>query len=407
MSDNSQNLIIDKIIASIDIPDSAYEKAEARYKNLGEWFERSEAHCGPFSPHIFPQGSFRLGTVIRPLDSDGEYDLDISCRLRAGLTKSNVTQEQLKELVGVDVEEYRAARGIKDRKERKHRCWRLNYADTLKFHLDIVPSIPESVERRRLIKEAIIQTRIPDDLAITLADLSVSITDDRLANYRFIDDNWKLSNLEGFALWFEYRMKLAKSLLESRALQAKAARIDDLPAYRWKSPLQRCVQILKRHRDIEFASDPDGKPASIIITTLAARAYQGETEVADALHTILTSMGALVSPTTPRVPNPVNPAEDFTDRWRDPSSSHRNLEVKFWRWLQKAQSDFDAIVKERSPELLTEAARSKFGVSLDPKELRGILGVGVAGGLLKPAVAPSGLSFPDKPLVPKKPAGFA
>jgi hypothetical protein len=284
----------------------------------------------------------------------------------------------------------------------------LNYADTLKFHLDIVPSIPESIERRRLIKEAMVQTRIPDDLALRLADLSVSITDDRLANYRFVDDNWKLSNPEGFALWFEYRMKLAKTLLESRALQAKATKIDDLPAYRWKSPLQRCVQILKRHRDIEFAKVPDGKPASIIITTLAARAYQGETEVADALHTILTTMGTLVSPTTPRAPNPVNPAEDFTDRWRDPSSGHHNLEMKFWSWLKKAQSDFDAIVKERSPELLTEAARSKFGVSLDTKELGSILSVGMAGGgLLKPAVAPTGLSFPDKPLAPKKPAGFA
>jgi hypothetical protein len=118
-------------------------------------------------------------------------------------------------------------------------------------------------------------------------------------------------------------------------------------------------------------------------------------------------MGTLVSLTTPRVPNPVNPAEDFTDRWRDPSSSHRNLENKFWRWLQKAQSDFAMIVKERSPELLTEATRLKLGVSLDIKEISRILGVGIAGGLLKPAVAPTGLSFPDKPLVPKKPAGFA
>lgn len=40
-----------------------------------------------------------------------------------------------------------------------------------------------------------------------------------------------------------------------------------------KTPLQRAVQILKRHRDIMFAGDED-KPVSIIITTLAAKAYQ-------------------------------------------------------------------------------------------------------------------------------------
>src|SRR5207249_828409 len=110
-------------------------------------------------------------------------------------------------------------------------------------------------------------------------------------------------------------MKLARALLENRAIEAKAAKVDDLPVYRWKSPLQRCVQILKCHRNMMFTDDPEGKPASIIITTLAARAYQGEADIDDALDRILSTMGALVNPTAPRVPNPVNPAEDFGDRW--------------------------------------------------------------------------------------------
>jgi len=313
---SSRNRIIEEIAASIDIPDSAYEKAEARYKDLGAWFGRKEARCFNHNPHVFTQGSFRLGTVIHPVDSDGEYDLDMGCRLRTGLTKANITQQQLKEMVGADLEDYRVARGIKQGLESKHRCWRLKYADTLKFHLDTVPSIPETFERRQLIKEAIVRTNVSADLALRLADLTGAITDDRKLNYRSIDNDWHLSNSEGLAIWFESRMKTATTLMESRARQAKAVKIDDLPAYRWKSPLQRCVQILKRHRDIEFANDPDGKPASVIITTLAARAYQGEAEIADALNTILSTMGTLVSPTTPRVPNPVNPAEDFTDRWR-------------------------------------------------------------------------------------------
>jgi len=66
-----------------------------------------------------------------------------------------------------------------------------------------------------------------------------AITDDRLWNYRIIDGGWRLSNSEGFARWFELRMKLAKVLMEKVALDAKIAKIDDLPAYRWKSPLQR------------------------------------------------------------------------------------------------------------------------------------------------------------------------
>src|SRR6202000_3140403 len=103
MSDSIKSGIINEIAGSIDIPDSAYEKAEARYKDLGEWFGRKEARCQRFNPHIYPQGSFRFGTVNSPVTDDGGYDLDIGCRLRVGITKTNYTQQQLKELVGADL----------------------------------------------------------------------------------------------------------------------------------------------------------------------------------------------------------------------------------------------------------------------------------------------------------------
>jgi len=118
-------------------------------------------------------------------------------------------------------------------------------------------------------------------------------------------------------------------------------------------------------------------------------------------------MGRLVNRTSPRVPNPVNPAEDFADRWSDPASQKHDLEAKFWKWLRQAQTDFDAIGNERKPELIVEAAESKLGATLNAKDLGAKLGLGPTSGLLKPAVVPAGLSFPDKPLVPQKPAGFA
>ena len=175
-----------------------------------------------FDPHIYSQGSFRLGTVIRPVDDDGEYDLDMGCRLRVGVTKSTHTQQQLKELVGADLEDYRVARGIKEKREEKHRCWRLKYADTLKFHLDTVPSIPETFERRQLIQEAIVRTGAPAELSRLVANLTGAITDNRMWNYRIIDDDWLLSNSEGFARWFESRMKLAKGLMESLAQKGQS-----------------------------------------------------------------------------------------------------------------------------------------------------------------------------------------
>ena len=395
---------IDEIACSIDIPDEAYDKAEARYKDLGEWFGRKEAQCNKFAPHIYPQGSFRLGTVIRPIDQNGEYDLDMGCRLEKDVTKQNCSQMTLKQMVGTDVEAYRIARNIQEKMEEKHRCWRLKYADKLKFHLDVVPSIPETVERRRQIREAIIRAGDPSDLAMRVANLTGAITDNQEWNYPIIHEAWRLSNSEGFALWFEHRMLLAKGLTEDLAIRASAAKVEKLPAHRWKTPLQRCVQILKRHRDMRFAKDPDGKPASIILTTLAARAYQGETDIASALARILTTMGTLVRPNKPRVPNPVNPVEDFAERWEKSPA----LEINFWNWLQWAQQDFNAIRYERQPDLIIRAAREKFGASLNETELRAKLGQPPTGGLLKAAATPAGsLSFPQAPIVPPKPAGFA
>ncbi len=67
-----------------------------------------------FSPHVSPQGSFRLGTVTRPWKRE-DYDLDLTCKLQKGLTKSLHTQRELKHLVGFDLKNYQQERGIKEK----------------------------------------------------------------------------------------------------------------------------------------------------------------------------------------------------------------------------------------------------------------------------------------------------
>jgi len=375
MSDRKITNIIEQIGASLDIPDSAYDKARERYKDLGDWFCRPEAACAKHKPHIYAQGSFRLGTVVRPLTETDEYDLDTGTRLCEGIAKSTHTQKHLKELVGKDLMEYRKARGIENELEEKHRCWRLRYKDKLNFHLDSVPSIPEEQQRRQMVKEAMVNAGADAALAQLVASHAGAITDNRHPSYTAITQDWRLSNSEGFAKWFESRMKLAKVLMEKRAFEAHAAKVEDLPIHRWKSPLQLCTQIIKRHRDVMFADHPDNKPISVILTTLAARAYQGEQDIGDALERILTDMGSYVLPTKPRVPNPVNPAEDFADKWYDPKYKHLNLENNFWTWLTQAQADFRILAQSRDTKLLTEQAQTKFAVTLDAARLSHALGV--------------------------------
>lgn len=374
MSSTTKNRIIHEILSTIEIPEAAYETAERRYHDLGSWFGRSESNCSPFNPHIFPQGSFRLGTVIHPLNEDEPYDLDLACKLENGISKHSCTQEQLKTLVGLDVESYRGTRSIQKPKHEKHRCWRLEYADRLNFHMDIVPCIPEEPDRRRLLQEMMVRAGSSEPLAQAVANLTVCITDDRHPRYRTLSGDWNISNPDGYSRWFESRMRLATTFLEERMLEVRAVKIDDLPTYRWKTPLQQCVQVLKRHRDIVFANSPDLKPVSIIITTLAGRAYQGEADLAEAMERCLSDMGGLVNRQSPRVPNPVDPEEDFADRWSTSEGRAMKLEGNFWAWLNQARADFEVISSSTDARFLAEQAKEKFGARLDASDMRQILG---------------------------------
>ena len=87
MSTTTEHRILEAIAKTIDIPDSAYDAAGRRYRDLGVWFAHPGSFCAGFDPHIYAQGSFRLGTVNRPLGDDEAYDLDLACKLRQGVSK--------------------------------------------------------------------------------------------------------------------------------------------------------------------------------------------------------------------------------------------------------------------------------------------------------------------------------
>jgi hypothetical protein len=373
ITNEQKRVVLDNMVKLLELPDSAYDKARKRYEDLGEWFDRDESAVSGNNPHIFPQGSFRLGTAIRPLDESEEYDLDLACKLRDGISKDSHTQETLKKLIGIELEAYRKARGIKSELEPKHRCWRLEYQDDLSFHMDIVPCIPADEKRRKAILESIRKTGLDEYVAGSASQTAISITDDRHEGYKHICDDWNISNPEGYAKWFEYRMNPQ----QTRILLEKA-QVDDVPLFKKKTPLQRVIQILKRHRDNWSKENPDSKPISIIITTLAARAYNGETDIVAALGNVLEKMGGLVNPARPRVPNPVDPEEDFADRWYRQDCLHLRLEKNFYDWLLQAKTDFQHITSTIDTEFIREQIEEKFSLRVNESELKKQLGISVA-----------------------------
>lgn len=113
--------------------------------------------------------------------------------------------------------------------------------------------------------------------------------------------------------------------------------IKDVPTYQVKTPLQMAVQILKRHRDVLFQRDKDNAPISIIITTLAAKAYCGENNLFEALSTILTHMADYIEIKDGDywVANPTMSQENFADKWKKYPIRHDLL----LSWIKQAKND--------------------------------------------------------------------
>lgn len=373
----------DALADFLEIPDSAYETASARYMDLGDWLhDASRSSSASFSPTVFPQGSFRLGTAIRPWKRD-HFDLDLTCVLADGVSMDRWTQRDVKDHLGRDLEDYRRERGIREHLEEKHRCWRLNYQDAMTFHMDIVPAIPQTQVTQSQLSELMVTKGVRATDAMELARYSIAITDDRHPEYETVSYKWLKSNPEGFARWFEGRMRQAEVYLRELADRLLLKSVEALPTYLWKTPLQRSVQILKRHRDVMFEQNPDVKPPSVIISTLAARGYGGEVDLGAALRHIVETMDQHIAEASPRVPNPVNPEEDFADRWGSPEGRRLDLEGNFRRWLEQAKIDVELYGAAESADAAAEQAALKFGANVDRQVLARAVGLGAVAAPLK------------------------
>lgn len=336
---------------ALDIPISRYEAAERSYKSVSAWLDRPESECAGMHIEVYTQGSFRLGTVIRPIDDEEHYDLDIVCEF--SLSKSQYTQKELHDMLGRELKLYAKAHNM-ERPSPWQRCWTLNYADSAQFHMDLLPAVPDGARQRQLRKSL--------SVSIQYAETSVSIPDSEHPNYRRYSDDWPASNPNGYANWFYERMKPTfDRLMKAMQLTAKAD-VAEIPAFRVKTPLQSAIQILKRHRDTRFAEEPNRKPSSIILTTLAAHGYQQQSTIAGALMQILTAMDQFIEQRNGVywIPNPSDPRENFADEW----ASDPDLKDAFYDWLETARTDFSAAAAHSNATDLLDTLSPRLGRGL-------------------------------------------
>ena len=327
---NKISMLLEKIAEELDIPESLYLEAKNRYESVGDWLSKDDSLLTVYNPEIYPQGSFLLGTVIKPISNKDEYDIDLVCFL-ADLDKSETSQSELKSIVGTRLKENDTYERLLD--EEGRRCWTLNYAN--EFHMDILPAIADLDLQKigGLHQDAIL------------------ITDKKKIDQGDVD--WPKSNPKGYAKWFFSRQEVIYMAIKKQLADLLKASIDDIPNYKVKTPLQRAIQVLKRHRDIFFSrKHSEHKPISIIITTLTAEIYQGQENIYSAIYDILQAINEDIVKQNGNfsIKNPVNRDENFADKWNE----DEKLPLAFFDWINSARDTFcrDVLKKEKDLEMM-------------------------------------------------------
>lgn len=319
----------------LDISATDYRRAQERYQAVGDWLSEGNYTCGA-APEIYLQGSFRLGTVVRPFrgDADGDFDIDQVCEIT--IPNSTSSAKDLKGDIGNRIVENKTYEKMLDPEGK--RCWTIEYASDdgrPGFHIDVLPAF----------------------LAHSGTQFQIDITDKVSMAY-----SWSISNPKGYYYWFKSKNALSEDVVVSQRRQLFEfnrdlyENFDDVPVQLVRSPLQRAIQIMKRHRDVYFANR-ENRPISIIITTIAANIYTSGTILETILrfaqyaierHRDTLRDGFLASDRVLdyennewSIPNPVmrnddpNEFENFADKWNEDA----NLPAAFFAWIYQLERD--------------------------------------------------------------------
>jgi Second Messenger Oligonucleotide or Dinucleotide Synthetase domain len=302
----------------IELTETQATLAAERYDTIGRWLGDGEHHLLADAT-IYAQGSMRLRTTVRPVRRL-EHDIDLICALPH--TGPELPVADVHRLVGDRLRKHATYRSML---EPINRGWRLSYAN--EFHLDITPAVP--------------------DLAV--GNGAVLVPDRALKT-------WKESHPKGYAAWFD-AIAAMEALHVPRTRRLLKADVEPLPEdVPFRGALRRVVQVMKRHRDNVYLDKPASElcnaPISIIITTLAAQAFQRVARQAvyadefDLLQAVARTMPAFITVGTDGklwVPNPVNRYENFAEKW----SVHPERAKAFVEWHARFQADADALAAAR------------------------------------------------------------
>lgn len=320
-----------KIAAEIEISDAQAEKAKESYEAVGNYLNNN---IKQYDVRIFPQGSFMLGTVIKPISDKDEYDID----LVATIDNKFMSAKDLKNIVG-DV--LKTSDRYSEKVEEGKRCWTIQYSESANYHMDILPTMKSDTyfQNKKLI---------------------MTHKEDENSDYEF-----RQTNPEAYYDWFVKRMEEEKKKLTEEYAIRNKIEIVEVPEYKIKTTLQIAIEILKRYRDIKFKDTPDIKPISIILTTLMARIYTGKENVYELIEKFSKEYVLYLEKDengNVLIQNPVNENENFADKW--PSNPERK--EAFFKFMDNLKYDLvtNKVLLEGNIREQADAYKKLFGENM-------------------------------------------
>lgn len=369
------------LITQLDITPTMHKNAEEKYHALATFLES----CN-ISADIYPQGSFALGTVVRPTvkDPDANYDLDFICQVH--MTRDAIAPSSLRQKI-------EDALKSSDRYGGKlttwNECFTIEYADIngIGFSIDVVPATAEST---RQIEELTSLSHQPE-----LIRTSIAIPRENGGrNY-----NWITNNPKGYKVWFDninapflaYRREERRSVLfeNNRAIYNS---VEEIPPAVERSAMQRVIQMLKFHRDNFYQNLPrddkdDIKPISAILNTLVAGICKSASPYSDTfalLTYVLDTLEIYAKQQSVRfeefqryyrtydvitradgkwlIQNPANPKDNLANKW----NSNPEIPKIFFRWVSACRKDLVESIKLPDALFFTEISNA-FGADVIQK----------------------------------------
>ena len=345
----------DIILKNLEISETMFTNANDKYLAVAKLlYEKMNGAI------VYPQGSFAIGTTVRPYKGgeDLSYDIDLILvvdRDKASLTGSYLLNDIYEILISNDL--------YKGKLEKSDKSITINYADIegIGFNLDIVPAVIESDEiKKELLEQGCKYEYVQDAI-------SISSLDEKDKN------GWYTAIPKAYFSWFEdinspYKNYMFEKIKRDKYGKVVYNSIEEVPHYKIKTPVQEVVQIIKRLRDVHYykIDEYDKKPISAILTTIVAKvAFRNknyEITTFDLLRKVIMELknyklcsslskddfqirypgcvDIFIEDKKWKMINPVNPKDNLVDSW----NKDRKVSVLFFEWLDIIEKELGKLL---------------------------------------------------------------